>query len=57
MDKKQRQMQVECPRCGYKMPVFYDADAECKGIHVACKGRNCKHIFEVKIVHGKQQIK
>ena len=57
MDKKQRQMQVECPRCGYKMPVFYDADAECKGIHVACKGRNCKHIFEVKIVQGKQQIK
>ena len=58
MDKKrQEKTQVECPRCGYRMPVFYDPDAECKGIHVACKGRHCKHVFEVNIKQGKQQFK
>lgn len=55
--KKQKMMQVECPYCGYKMPIFYDEDAESKGIHVTCKGRNCKHVFEVRIEQGKQQIK
>lgn len=55
MNKKMK-MQVECPVCGYKMPVFYDKDAESRGIHIACKGRNCKHIFEIKITKG-QQVK
>jgi hypothetical protein len=39
------------------MPVFYDENAECTGIHITCKGRNCKKVFEVKITKGKQQIK
>lgn len=53
---KEKKMQVECPECGYKMPVFYDKDAESKGVHIACKGRNCKHIFEIIIKKG-QQVK
>lgn len=53
MDKKTK-AQIECPCCGYKMPIFYDRTAESKGIQVACKGRNCKHIFEVIIHQGKQ---
>ncbi len=47
-------IQIECPFCGYKMPIFCDKTAESKGIHIACKGRNCKQFFEVKIVQGKQ---
>ncbi len=54
---KDKKIQVICPNCGYKMPLFYDAEAESKGIHVVCKGRNCKHIFEIKIKKGKQQTK
>ena len=50
-------MQVRCPCCGYKMPIVYDADAECRGVHIVCKGRSCKHIFEVRITQGKQQIR
>lgn len=56
MDKKKK-YQVRCPYCGYKMPVFYDESAEGQGIHVACKGRNCKRVFELRIKQGKQQIK
>lgn len=48
------QMQVKCPKCGYKMPIFYDVDAESVGIHTVCKGRNCKNVFEVRIRKGKQ---
>lgn len=54
---KQKKTQVQCPYCGYKMPVFYDETAESKGLHIVCKGRNCKRIFEVIIKQGKQQIK
>lgn len=56
MDKKKK-YQVRCPYCGYKMPVFYDESAEGRGIHVACKGRSCKRVFELRIKQGKQQIK
>lgn len=38
---------VKCPYCGYEMPIKYDKDAECKGIWVKCKGRNCGKIFEI----------
>ena len=51
-DKKP--MQVKCPQCGYRMPIFYEDDAECKRITVACKGRKCGKIFEIRIVDGKQ---
>lgn len=53
---KDKLMQVRCPECGYKMPIFYTDAAECNGVQVACKGRRCSNIFEVKIKHG-QQIK
>lgn len=46
--------QVECPECGYKMPVFYGSASECSGVAVSCKGRNCHAVFEVKIKKGKQ---
>lgn len=45
MDNKK----VECPYCGYKMPLQYSKEAICRGIFVKCKGRNCKKIFEIKI--------
>jgi len=48
-DKK---MQVRCPYCGYKMPVYYGSKADCKGVHVTCKGRNCKKEFEIRIEKG-----
>lgn len=46
--------QVQCPKCGYRMPLFYTNEAECNGVRVACKGRKCSNIFEVKIKNGKQ---
>lgn len=55
VDRK-KYTQVQCPACGYRMPLFFTAEAECKGVQVACKGRKCSHIFEVKIKNG-QQIK
>lgn len=53
---KKKYTQVVCPECGYRMPLFFTEEAECKGIQVACKGRKCSHIFEVIIQSG-QQIK
>ena len=41
---------VECPYCGYKMPIEYDKQkSKPKRIFVKCKGRNCKKEFEIKI--------
>lgn len=40
---------VTCIYCGYKMPIFYDKTANCKGIYVKCKGRNCGKVFEIVI--------
>lgn len=57
MDDKQKMMRVECPECGYKMPIWYEEEAECRKVRVACKGRQCKNIFEIRIEEGKQQIK
>ena len=54
--KKERKarMKVTCPACGYEMPITHEPDAECTGVFVTCKGRNCKKIFEVKIREGTQ---
>lgn len=49
-----QQVQVQCPVCGYRMPVYYEPASSCKGIFVICKGRSCKVRFEVKIQNGKQ---
>ena len=40
---------IVCPNCGYKMPIEHDVNANCKGIWVKCKGRNCGKTFEIKI--------
>lgn len=40
---------VKCPYCGYEMPIYIADKAECKGLTIRCKGRNCKKIFEIKI--------
>lgn len=40
---------IECPFCGYKMPILADNAAEAKGIYVRCKARHCKKEFEIKI--------
>ena len=46
--------QVRCPVCGYKMPLFYHDRAECTGVTITCKGRNCHAVFELNIKEGKQ---
>lgn len=55
IDRK-KYTQVVCPACGYRMPLFFTEEAESKGVQVACKGRKCSNVFEVKIKYG-QQIK
>lgn len=45
---------VRCPACGYQMPIFIDKEATVRGLFVKCKGKNCKHIFEIKVKNGKQ---
>ncbi len=45
---------VHCTECGYKMPLSYASDAECKGVFAICKGRNCRRPFEIRIENGKQ---
>lgn len=51
---KKSMHQVQCPECGYKMPIFFEDSAECRGVMVACKGRNCHAFFEVKLKDEKQ---
>lgn len=40
---------IRCPYCGYVMPLKADEKAECHGVWIRCKGRNCKKEFEIKI--------
>lgn len=40
---------VECPHCGYKMPITIGKDAKSQDVWVRCKGRKCKKLFEIKI--------
>lgn len=51
---KGKVLRAQCPKCGYKMPVSYTEKAECEGVMILCKGRNCHTVFELKIKHGKQ---
>ncbi|MCO7147404.1 hypothetical protein NIA28_13700 [Coprococcus catus] len=53
-DVKKKMIRVECPECKYKMPLFFEETAECSGVMVSCKGRNCHARFELKIKDGKQ---
>ena len=41
---------IECPYCGYKMPIEKDQSAESHGLWVKCKGRNCGKVFEIKVI-------
>lgn len=45
---------VKCPYCGYEMPVWYREDAECRGMQLKCKNRDCRKEFDVVIEKGKQ---
>jgi len=56
MSTKEKTVKVECPYCGYRMPVSYSEGAESRGLFITCKGRNCKKVFEIKIEKG-QQVK
>ena len=47
-------MKVRCPACGYEMPVWYEPDAECRGIQIKCKNNRCKKEFKLVIKKGKQ---
>lgn len=48
-DVPQERNRVECPECGYLMPIEYDESASCHGVFVRCKGRGCGCIFEIII--------
>ena len=47
-------IKIKCPYCGYEMPEHYDQTADCYGVFVRCKGRDCKREFEIVIRSGKQ---
>jgi len=36
------------------MPERYDQKADCFGVFVKCKGKNCKREFEIVVKNGKQ---
>ena len=52
--RDKRTIRVRCPVCGYIEPISYTDEAECNGVMVPCKGRNCHAVFELKIRNGKQ---
>lgn len=47
--KQEEKQKVRCPYCGYPVNAFRARDAECKGIFMKCKNRECKKVFEVRI--------
>ena len=46
-------LQVSCPYCGYRMPIFYDPEAISSGVYARFKGKSCKKEFEIKINQDK----
>ncbi len=44
---------IQCPFCGYEMPIYKDKNAIAKCVYVKCKGRNCKRLFEINIENKK----
>lgn len=54
-EKREFLTKVRCPVCGYIMPLMYTEEAECHGVYVSCKGRNCRNVFEVIIKNGQQR--
>jgi transcription elongation factor Elf1 len=47
--KQEEKQKVRCPYCGHPVNAFRTQDAECKGIFMKCKNRECKKVFEVRI--------
>ena len=57
MTEKERSEELtraKCPDCDYQMPIYFGGDANCCGVVVPCKGRNCHAFFELRIRDGKQ---
>ena len=46
---------VICPYCGYRLPMWYSSNSNCKEILVICKGRSCKKSFNLIIKDGVQK--
>lgn len=46
---------VICPYCGYRIPISYSSNSNCREILVNCKGRNCKRSFNLIIKDGVQK--
>lgn len=46
---------VICPYCGYRLPILYSSNSNCKEILVNCKGRSCKRSFNLIIKDGVQK--
>ena len=46
-DSMKARRKVQCPYCGYRMPILYNEHARCEGIFVRCKNRKCKREFEI----------
>lgn len=46
---------VICPYCGYRLPISYSPNSNCKEILVNCKGRSCRRSFNLIIKDGVQK--
>lgn len=46
---------VICPYCGYRLPLSYSSNSNCREILVYCKGRNCKRSFNLIVKDGIQK--
>ena len=46
---------VICPYCGYRLPIIYSSNSNCKEILVNCKGRSCERSFNLIIKDGVQK--
>lgn len=53
-EKLEELTRAKCPDCDYQMPIYFGVDANCCGVMVPCKGRNCHTLFELKIKEGNQ---
>ena len=40
---------IRCPYCGHPVNVYRSKDAECKGVFLKCKNKDCKKEFELII--------
>ena len=49
MDNKQTREKIRCPHCGHPINVFKSKDANCQGIFLKCKNKECRKEFELRI--------